>query len=96
MLGFDGSFVKPFKEHGIDQHLFRKDYISRMIEQIGRSNSILLSQLLGFTTPRAIKRLQGTAPEASAMTQQKLLSQVGHTNSRVAAEHYFSFKRLPS
>jgi len=64
VLGFDGSFVKPFRVHGIDQHSFRKDYISRMIEQIGMSNSILLSQLLGFSTPRAIERLQSTFPEA--------------------------------
>lgn len=92
VLGFDGSFVKPFKVHGIDQHSFRKDYISRMIEQIGMSNSILLSQLLGFTTPRAIERLQATFPEAPTLTQQQLLKQVGHKNSRITAEHYFSFK----
>lgn len=93
VLGFDGSFVKPLKEFGINQHSFRKDYISRMIEQIGLSNSIILSQLLGFTTPRAIERLQGTFPEAPNLTQQQLLKQIGHTNSRITAEHYFSFKQ---
>jgi len=92
VLGFDGSFVKPFKAHGIDQHSFRKDYISRMIEQIGVSNSILLSQMLGFTTPRAIERLQATFPEAHTLTQQQLLKQIGHKDSRITAEHYFSFK----
>lgn len=92
VLGFDGSFVKPFRPHGIDQHSFRKDYISRMIEQIGVSNSILLSQLLGFSTPRAIERLEATFPEAQAVSQQQLLKQIGHKNSRITAEHYFSFK----
>jgi integrase len=92
VLGFDGSFVKPFRPHGIDQHSFRKDYISRMIEQIGVSNSILLSQLLGFATPRAIERLEATFPEAQALTQQQLLKQIGHKSSRITAEHYFSFK----
>jgi integrase len=92
VLGFDGSFVKPLKPHGIDQHSFRKDYISRMIEQIGLSNSILLSELLGFTTPRAIERLEGTYPETAAMTQQQLLKQIGHKSSRITSEHYFSFK----
>jgi integrase len=92
VLGFDGSFVKPFKPHGIDQHSFRKDYISRLIEQIGLSNSILVSQLLGHKTPRAIERLEAIYPGAPALTQQQLLKQIGHSNSRITAEHYFSFK----
>lgn len=92
VLGFDGSFVKPFKEHGIDQHSFRKDYISRMIELVGASNSILLSELLGFSTPRAIERLRDLFPEAPTLTQEQLLKRIGHKNSRITAEHYFSFK----
>lgn len=92
VLGFDGSFVKPFKPHGIDQHSFRKDYISRMMELVGASNSILLSQLLGFSTPRAIERLQALFPEAPTLTQEQLLKRIGHKSSRITAEHYFSFK----
>lgn len=92
VLGFDGSFVKPFKAHSIDQHSFRKDYISRMIELVGASNSILLSQLLGFSTPRAIERLQALFPEAPTLTQEQLLKRIGHKSSRITAEHYFSFK----
>jgi len=92
VLGFDGSFVKPFKVHDIDQHSFRKDYISRMMELVGASNSILLSQLLGFSTPRAIERLQALFPEAPTLTQEQLLKRIGHKSSRITAEHYFSFK----
>jgi len=76
----------------IDQHSFRKDYISRLIEQIGLSNSILVSQLLGHKTPRAIERLEAIYPDAPTLTQQQLLKQIGHSNSRITAEHYFSFK----
>lgn len=95
VLGFDGSFVKPFRKHEIDQHSFRKDYVSRMIEKIGLSNSILLSQLLGLNTPRAIERLKGTIaePQMANLTQAELLKQIGHANSRITAEHYFSFKQ---
>jgi len=92
VLGFDGSFVKQFKTHGIDQHSFRKDYISRMIELIGASNSILLSQLLGFSTPRAIEKLRDLFPEAPTLTQEQLLKRIGHKNSRITAEHYFSLR----
>lgn len=33
-----------------------------------------------------------TFPEAPTMTQQQL-KQIGHTNSRITAKHYFSFKQ---
>lgn len=95
VLGFDGSFTKPFKKYGINQHSFRKDYISRMVEKIGLSNSILASQLLGFSTPRAIEKLKGVFPENPQIsTQEELLKQIGHSSSRLTAEHYFSFKPI--
>lgn len=96
VLGFDGSYTKAMEvaNLNIKQHDYRKDYISRMIEQIGISNSILLSQLLGHTTPRAIERMRGVFPEGSGKfsTQSELLKQIGHKSSRIAAEHYFSMK----
>lgn len=96
VMGFDGSYKKIFEDQNLDvkQHDFRKDYISRMIEQIGLSNSILLSQLLGFTTPRAIERLKNVYPESTGKlkNQTELLSQIGHSSSRITAEHYFSLK----
>lgn len=93
VLGFDGVFKKSFVETGIDQHSFRKDYISRMVEKIGISNSILLSEVLGFTTPRAIEKLKGVFPEGSDVsTQKELLSQIGHSSSRITAEFYYSRK----
>ena len=95
VLGFDGSFTKPFKKYGINQHSFRKDYISRMVEKIGLSNSILASQLLGFSTQRAIEKFKGVFPENSTIsTQQELLKQIGHSSSRLTAEHYSSFKPI--
>lgn len=93
VLGFDGVFIKSFDDTGIDQHSFRKDYISRMVEKIGISNSILLSEVLGFTTPRAIEKLKGVFPEGSELsTQKELLSQIGHSSSRITAEFYYSRK----
>jgi integrase len=96
VMGFDGSYKKIFEDQNLEvkQHDFRKDYISRMIEQIGLSNSILLSQLLGFTTPRAIERLKNVYPETTGklQNQNELLNQIGHSSSRITAEHYFSLK----
>jgi integrase len=96
VLGFDGSYSKTMEsaELNIKQHDFRKDYISRMIEQVGISNSILLSQLLGHTTPRAIERMRNTFPEGKAQftDQSEILKQIGHRNSRITAEHYYSMK----
>jgi len=93
VMGFDGSFIKSFKDTGIDQHSFRKDYISRMVEKIGISNSILLAEVLGFTTPRAIEKLKGVFPENNEIsTQKELLNQIGHSSSRITAEFYYSRK----
>lgn len=63
-----------------------------MIEKIGLSNSILLAQLIGYTTPRAVERMKGTIPEAHIVNQAELLKQVGHSSSRITAEHYYSAK----
>lgn len=94
VLGFDGTFKKSFAETGIDQHSFRKDYISRMVEKIGLSNSILLAELLGFNTPRAIEKMKGVFPENNQIsTQKELLSQIGHSSSRITAEFYYSRKK---
>ena len=66
-----------------------------MVEKIGLSNSILASQLLGFSTPRAIEKLKGVFPENPQIsTQEELLKQIGHSSSRLTAEHYFSFKPI--
>lgn len=93
VMGFDGSFIKAFKDTGIDQHSFRKDYISRMVEKIGISNSILLSELLGFSTPRAIEKLKGVFPEKNEISTQKdLLNQIGHSSSRIVSQFYYSRK----
>lgn len=96
VMGFDGSYKKIFDEQNLNvrQHDYRKDYISRMIEQIGLSNSILLSQLLGLTTPRSIERLKNVYPETTGklQNQSELLKQIGHSSSRITAEHYFSMK----
>ena len=64
-----------------------------MIEPIGLAKSLLLSQLLGFTTPRAIERLKNVYPETGKLQNQtELLNQIGHSSSRITAEHYFSLK----
>lgn len=96
VLGFDGSYTKAMESANLNikQHDYRKDYISRMIEQVGISNSILLSQLLGHSTPRAIERMRNTFPERKAQfsDQSEILKQIGHRNSRITAEHYYSMK----
>lgn len=96
VLGFDGSYTKAMESANLNikQHDYRKDYISRMIEQVGISNSILLSQLLGHSTPRAIERMRNTFPERKAQfnDQSEILKQIGHKNSRITAEHYYSMK----
>ena len=96
VLGFDGSYTKAMESANLNikQHDYRKDYISRMIEQVGISNSILLSQLLGHSTPRAIERMRNTFPERKAQfsDQSEVLKQIGHRNSRITAEHYYSMK----
>lgn len=96
VLGFDGSFSKTMENHNlkIKQHDFRKDYISRMIEQVGISNSILLSQLLGHSTPRSIEKMTNVTPGRHNLLkdQSEILKQIGHKNSTITAEHYFSLK----
>lgn len=90
VLGFDGSFQNYFEKTKINQHSFRKNYVSIMLEQIGISNSIILAQVLGLNSPRSIEKLKSIVPDKQHINQQFILNQIGHSNSKITAQHYYT------
>jgi len=80
--------LKHIKIHGL-----RKEAISGFIERIGASNSLLISEFLGFASVRKIEEHIETQIPAGLSTQQELLRSVGHSNSAITQNHYFSLKK---
>lgn len=96
VLGFDGSLVKFMERIGIEtkSHGFRKESISNFIEQIGKGNSLLIATFLGM----GVKKVEEAIEEEDALnpslqTQSDVLRSVGHTNSSITQNHYFSLKK---
>lgn len=96
VLGFDGSLVKFMERIGIKtkSHGFRKESISNFIEEIGAGNSLLIATFLGL----GVKKVEETIEHEQALnpnlqTQSDILKSVGHKNSSVTQNHYFSLKK---
>jgi len=96
VLGFDGSLVKFMEKIGIKtkSHGFRKESISNFIEEIGAGNSLLIATFLGL----GVKKVEETIEHEQALnpnlqTQADILKSVGHKNSSVTQNHYFSLKK---
>lgn len=97
VLGFDGSLVKFMERIGIKtkSHGFRKESISNFIEEIGAGNSLLIATFLGLAS---VKKLEETIDKEHILnpnlsTQADVLKSVGHQNSSVTQNHYFSLKK---
>lgn len=75
-------------------HGFRKESISNFIEEIGAGNSLLIATFLGLGVKKVEESIeQEEAINPSLKTQSDILKSVGHTNSAVTQNHYFSLKK---
>lgn len=96
VLGFDSNFYRVMEENELKHikiHGLRKEAISGFIELIGASNSLLISEFLGFASVRKIEEHIDNQIPAGLSTQAELLRSVGHSNSAVTQNHYFSLKK---
>lgn len=97
VLGFDGSLVKFMERIGINtkSHGFRKESISNFIEEIGAGNSLLIATFLGLASTKKLEETieKEQALNPSLQTQKDVLKSVGHQNSSVTQNHYFSLRK---
>ena len=96
VLGYDSNFYRVMEDNNLKHikiHGLRKEAISGFIERIGASNSLLISEFLGFASVRKIEEHIETQIPAGLSTQQELLRSVGHSNSAITQNHYFSLKK---
>lgn len=106
VIGFEGSFTKFVKEKkfynsknelvdcsDITCHKLRKEAISTFVEMIGADNSLLISEFLGLRAIRKLEQNIKEMPKKGLLSQQDVLSSVGHSSSNVTRKHYFSFLR---
>jgi integrase len=85
LAGFDGSFVKFMKNNNLSHihfHDFRRESISRFIEQIGSDNSILITEILGFANVKRFEENHITNSSVSISTEEDLLKSIGHSNKQ--------------
>lgn len=91
VTSFASQFKKCMKKHGLEHikpHLMRKEFISSMVEKLGRQNSLILATILGNDV-RYLENQVGKLPiEQPINDQRDLLSQVGHRDSRITQKHY--------
>jgi integrase len=96
VLGYDSSFKRVMKDIGLSHikiHGLRKEAISTFIERIGAGNSVLIAEFLGVSSVRTIEEHVESNSIPDLATQEQVLKSVGHSNSAVTKNHYFSFKK---
>ena len=91
VTSFASQFKKCMKKYGLEHikpHLMRKEFISSMVEKLGRQNSLVLATILGNDV-RYLENQIGSLPiEQPINDQRDLLSQVGHRDPRITQRHY--------
>ena len=90
-MGFDRIFHAQVKKHGFDLrfHDFRKTAISRTLSK-ANDNSLLVANILGFSSVRKFDELHVRTRLMSTDTQQGALRTFGHDNPDITNKHYFS------
>lgn len=91
IMGFDRIFHAQVKKHGFDLrfHDFRKTAISRTLSK-ANDNSLLVANILGFSSVRKFDELHVRTRLMSTDTQQGALRTFGHDNPDITNRHYFS------
>ena len=95
--GFQGSFRKFLELNKLTHirfHDFRRESISRLIEQVGKQNSPILAELLGFNSIRSFNQnyINNDTKPANVDTLEGIMKTAGH-NSQEIHNRYFVPKR---
>ena len=90
--------IQRFRErYGFElvTHQLRKDAISRMIDKVGKDNSIVLSEILGFTNVKNFE-INYIEEEARTDTLIGVMKNVGHTekSKNITKNAYYSLPKL--
>ncbi|CAH0441866.1 site-specific integrase [Ralstonia pseudosolanacearum] len=93
IMGVDRVFREVMKRNGLFEkvkfHDFRKTAISRTLSKAD-DNSLLVANILGFSSVRKFNELHVRTRLMSTDTQQGALRTFGHDNPDITNNHYFS------
>lgn len=81
--GFNGSWMHLRTRLGLSHirfHDFRRESISRFIQQLGGGNSILITEILGIANVKKFEENHLPDEEASISTEHGLLQSIGHAD----------------
>lgn len=81
--GFNGSWMHLRTRLGLSHirfHDFRRESISRFIQQLGGGNSILITEILGIANVKKFEENHLPEDEASISTEHGLLKSIGHAD----------------
>lgn len=85
------------KKYGFElvTHQLRKDAISRMIDKVGKDNSIVLSEILGFTNVKNFE-INYIEEEVKTDTLIGVMKNVGHTekSKNITKNAYYSLPKI--
>lgn len=91
VTSFASQFKKCMKKNGLEHvkpHLMRKEFISSMVEKLGRQNSLVLATILGNDVRYLENAISQLPIEQPINDQRDLLNQVGHRDPRITQRHY--------
>lgn len=91
VTSFASQFKKCMKKNGLEHvkpHLMRKEFISSMVEKLGRQNSLVLATILGNDVRYLENAITQLPIEQPINDQIDLLRQVGHNDSRITQQFY--------
>lgn len=91
VTSFASQFKKCMKKNGLEHvkpHLMRKEFISSMVEKLGRQNSLVLATILGNDVRNLESAINLLPIEQPINDQNDLLRQVGHRDSRITQQFY--------
>lgn len=93
IAGFEGSFVKLMKEKlGIKHitfHTFRKEAISRFVEQLGAGNAPIIASFLGIRNVRKFEETYASQTPNNLDSFDAIRKNIGHKSKEVTIRHYY-------
>lgn len=91
--GFEGSFVKLIKDklgiYDVSFHTFRKEAISRFIDNLGEENAPIVAKFLGISNVRKFEENYIESKPSDLTTYEGIRRSIGHKSKEVTNKHYY-------
>lgn len=98
IAGFDRNWQRLRKKHGFTHirfHSLRKESISRFVEQLAGTNSMVIAELLGISNVEKLEKdyIEPLLDKPTVETEKGLLKHIGHSNKAVTHRFYYSLPK---